>query len=459
MTTLGSRLRELARRLLRRSSPLADDFAAASPRMPFTVVVAPLAGDDEGHEAELLCRALDGRPGLACRRSAVAVPEFQPGDPARPTDTTRALRRLFADERADVVIWGATAHDGLHLNLAAANDDGRWAALALAERLLLPGELDDAASALLEAAVLAAIEPATETRRGQRRDLLEEAMRAAKAAVRRPGLSNRQQAAALAAIGQAAATLALTSDEWHQTAADAFQAALRKLSGRERDEVLEAALLGRLAALHAIRAEGSSDEKHLEAAVAAQRAALEALPRAIFPQDWAMAQYRLGLGLYRLDLRCGRTESLKESFSAFQAALQVFTRAEMPGRWAEVMNNLALALQVYGDQMRSPEVLAKAIEACRAALEVRTREADPLGWAATQNTLGAALFLYDKHGEGTEHLDTAAASLRAAAAVYRSLGAQRLAAVAGKNLARVEGLARERRDRRVAEPGWAAKRE
>ena len=104
------------------------------------------------------------------------------------------------------------------------------------------------------------------------------------------------------------------------------------------------------------------------------------------------------------------------------------------------MNNFAQAAQVLGEQLHNAEVLEKAVNACLGVLEVRLKEEGPLQWAATQNNLGSALFLLGKLTDNQAHLKGAANAFDQALGVYMMLNAEKLAAVANKNLSRVRLL-------------------
>lgn len=437
MKAFSRHLAWLAQLLQRSLAELPPPAAPVPAVRPFSVVLATLDGDSEGEVGKRLAAALDGRKGLLVRPVAAVA-----------ADSARAAR-LLAEEDADLLIWGAVHPKGVTLTLGVPHADAQG---AFPVRLDLPPAVEGPVADMLHGAALAALEPRTEPQRRFLHDLLPPAMANCEAVAKKmpTGLNIRQQVGLVTAYGHLAAAMAAVepAGDWLGKAEGAFAAALKRLPPKDRTPVDEAALLRHLAGVLTAKAERAGTEAAWEAAIAAARAALAALPRVGFPLEWAAEHNRLGVALYRFDLRTGRTELLKEAIGSFQTALQVFTRAEHPRRWAEVANNLAQALQVYGDAIKSVEVLGKAVDACRAVLDIRKREADPLGWAATMNTLGTALFLRDKHADESGHLEEAAETLRAAAEAYRALGLAKLAGLAEKNRGHVERLLKERAERR-----------
>jgi len=421
------------------------------------VLVAPLAGDPEGRLRQHLLQAMTGRAGLAIRavEGVVALPE--PYDGAQLVAAQINARHLLAEHDGDVlVIGGVDPVDGYGLRLA--TPSGEESPFAPANWLGLPAELGAPYGDLLHACLLAAAEPRSEPQRQLISGMLPGLAATVAPLAQKPpmALSPRAQQAVLVTFGHLCAALAAAGNgaEIYDRAADSYRAAMkRKAAGQPP---LESPIIFRhLAAVLTAKAERTDDVQVLEDAAAAWRSAIDGIPRGQFPGEWAALNVRLGQVLYRLDLKTGDTNLLKEAIACYQAALQVFTRSTNAARWGEAMYALALALEVYGDQLKSAEVLERAVAACRVVLEVRTREKSGAAWAAAMNTLGSALFLLDKHGRGTDHLDEAMVTLQSAIDAYKALGALKPAAVAEKNLAHVMRLSKARRDRRVADPGWA----
>ncbi|MBI2236779.1 MAG: hypothetical protein HYU60_07520 [Magnetospirillum sp.] len=462
-----SRLLDMLARLL--GAPPSDatpGAVAAAPREPpvFTVLVAALAGDAEGTAAATLFNALQGRPGLAVKPLPKAFPLDNMEDPAQVAAVILNTRHAVAEENADLLVWGDKGKDGYRLRLATAPlpGDAPLASFGPTTRIELPFDFAEAPGNLLYAALLAAADPATEAQRAGVRKLLPAAAAAVEALAAKPPvqMSMPQQRSVQLIFGHIAAAAALVAAQpeqataWFGKAVESYRSAQRRL--RPTDAGWEAGLIHKhLAAVLTVQAERTKEAAPLlEEAVKEWRSAAETLTRAMMPQEWAAAQMRLGVALYRLDLITGQTELLREALQVLQGTLQVYTRTETPARWAEVMHAVAQVLEVYGDQMKSAEVLTRAADTCRAVCEVRTRERTPLAWAATQNTLGSALFLLDRHGGGGAHLAEAELVLAAALGIFQSHGATGPAKVAARNLAHVRKLAEARRNRQVADPHW-----
>jgi tetratricopeptide (TPR) repeat protein len=428
----------------------------------FTILVAALAGDADGAAAAALNQALAARPAFRVK----AVPRIYQldrlDDPAQVAGVALNTRHAVAEEDADLLVWGDFGKEGYRLRLAtAANDDERAASFGLTTRIELPAELGEGPSSLLYAACLAAVEVPTEAHRNSIRRLMPAAAAGVEALAAKPPvqMSMGQQRSCQLVFGHIAAVNAMVApptetEMWLDKSINAYRQAQRRLA--RTDPSWENGLLHKhIAAVLSIKAERAADPTLLlEESIKEWRNAVECLPRALMPQEWASAQVRLGVALYRLDLKTGQTELLRESVQALQATLQVYSRTETPQRWAEVMHNIAQVLEVYGDQLKNIDVLKRSIDACHSVLEIRTRDRQPLSWAATQNTLGSALFLLDRHSSGAGHLPEAEEALAAALEVFQTHGAKGPAKVAAKNLGHVRKLAESRKPRGGVEPHW-----
>jgi tetratricopeptide (TPR) repeat protein len=171
-----------------------------------------------------------------------------------------------------------------------------------------------------------------------------------------------------------------------------------------------------------IRVEGEAGNRHLVAAVVANRSALEVYTRQQLPQEWAATQNNLGRAL---SAQADRTEGTKgaellaQAVTAYRRALEVRTRQQLPRDWAQTQNNLGTALWAQADRTegtKGADLLAQAVTAYRSALEVYTREQPPQDWATTQNNLGVALRDQAERAEGAR----AAELLAQAVAAYRN---------------------------------------
>jgi tetratricopeptide (TPR) repeat protein len=390
-------------------------------------------------------------PGLGVRPAKVTTePVTADTPPERIAAMAEMGREWLKGAGGDLLIWGEVPPPGttVHLRLvsAIADDDGRPGALALTNTLCLPIGFGADFAPLLHAAALAAAVPANNRRRRARPALLAKVLEPAGAVLRTlPGeLTARERGTLRMAFANAVATVAghLGSADHFQLAAQNYREALEDLSADDApdDWALTQAHLG--AVLH-ILVEHHGGADTLTAAATALRAALQVLTKTAHPRQWAAAQNRLGLVLYRLDAHTGDTELLKGALSAYQSALQVYSRAETPLVWAEVMNNFAQAAQVLGQHLRNPDVIAKAVDACRSALAVRTRSRTPLLWATTQNNLGSALFMLGRLTRNAGDLEDAGKAFGRAQDLYRKQGSRQLAAIAEKNLSRVEAQLRD----------------
>lgn len=445
----------------------AQPQAAAKPTEPpvYTVLVAAMNGDTaDGAGSQQLFKALELKGALKVKPLPRPFQLDNIEDPAAVAAVVTNTRHAVAGENADLLVWGDVSKDGYRLRLAgtALPEDERPGGFGIATRIEIPLNIAEPQLDLLYAAILAAADPTTEVQRAAIRRLLPVAAAPLEPMAAKPpvSLSMGQQRTLQMVYGHVCAACALVvppsqAEDWFRKASDAYHAAEKRIA--RTDPGWESGLIAKhLAVLAMARAERVKDkaQTHLEAAVKHWRAAIETLTRNTMPQEWALAQSRLGSTLYRLDLLTGDSELLREALGALQAAAQVHTRAESPQRWADIMLNIAQVLEVYGDQLRNPEVLKRAVDACHSVLEVRSRERTPLAWAAASNTLGSALFLLDKHGGGIDHLKEAVLVLEEALTVFKAHGAKGSAQVAARNLAHVTKLAEDRKGRAVIDPGW-----
>ncbi len=450
-------LLEVIARMLHRK-PEAPVPAAEPPL--FTLLLADLFEDTGNQELIHLVQVLSPKKviGLRPLRKSFAPPPV----PADLAAVVHGLRQSAATEKADLVIWGDVTRDGCRLRFttAAAADEDRVGVFPPSACLELPAGFGEPAQKLLWAAILAALDGAAPPQKAAARRLLAAAAAEAEPFAAKPPvqMAAAQQRSVQTLFGHIAAQTALgltgpAAMEWFEKSLGSYRAALKRV-GRA-DPAWESGLLHRhIAAILSAKAERNPDPATLSEAVASWRAATEFLPRDRMPHEWAGAQARLGKALLRLDLASGDTDLLRESLQVLQTVLGVYSRTETPQKWAEVMHDTAQVLQVYGDQIRSLDVLRRAVDACDSVLHVWTRDRMPQSWAAVNNTRGTALFLLDKHSEGIEHLDAAADALNGALEVFQGIGATGPASVAARNLARVTGLAAERRGRQIIDPDW-----
>ncbi len=155
------------------------------------------------------------------------------------------------------------------------------------------------------------------------------------------------------------------------------------------------------------------DNDALAEAIVVYRHALDCVPRATAPLDWAMTQNDLGTALGRLGARESGIGRLEEAVSAYRAALSERTRQRVPLDWATTQNNLGNALRTLGERESGTGRLEEAVATFRGALTERTRERVPLDWAMTQNNLGNALTGLGERESGTGRLEEAVTAYRA----------------------------------------------
>lgn len=439
-----------------------EDAALGDGPVPsFQVGVCTVNNDIEGAWTRALATLLEGRQGVSVKVLPFAL-SIDPGadQAAAMAAVMRARQVLAREDTLDLLVWGDVHEDGYSLWFTAAGavDDDRPGGFGPFVSLELAGHLEPPVAEMFHVAVLAAVEPLNEGQKVLQRLCLPSALQQLPPFPDDLPVSWNmdQQRTALVCYGHAVATMAGWEGDadLYDRSADAYRAAIMRLQPENAHGIDEAMLRKHLGGVVMASGERRQDEGFIDYAVGEYRTAVECLFKGSYPQEWASAQNRLGLALYKLDLLTGQSELLKESLAALQAALTVFTRAEQPQRWADVMNNLAQVLQIYGDQMKNADVLGRAVDACRAALEFRSRERAPLAFAASQNSLGTALFLLDKHSRTNEHREEAEEAFGTALEVYRALGATRQAAVAVKNLSHLQKLEKGRGERQASLPDW-----
>ncbi len=422
-----------------------------------------LAGDEEGHrQARHMVAALGRQKGFKIRlmKKILATGTTPPAgrEFAAATATARAW---LGQAGADLLIWGEAQNTEPSITLrfvaAIAEDADRPGDFDPSLPLCLPMNFPVELAPVVAAIALAAAAPREPGKILGRRKALLRALEAATPIVHDlpQDLTSVERATVQLCFGNAAATASVLqgSSGLFRLSAQLYRSALANLTGSGQAELRAIALKQNGAVLQAL-ADAHGDRQLMEAAADSYQAALKVLTLEEFPQEWATTQARLGVTLYKLFLKENDTQLLKRALAAFQDSLQVFTRATTPFRWAEIMNNFAQAAQHLGEEMRNAEVLEKACGACRASLEVRTRADAPMLWAQTQNTLGSALFFLGKMSGETGHLLAAAYAIGQAHDYYVDIGAGKLAAVARKNLARLEPLLDRPEKPQVPEMKW-----
>jgi tetratricopeptide (TPR) repeat protein len=154
--------------------------------------------------------------------------------------------------------------------------------------------------------------------------------------------------------------------------------------------------------------------KRLQAAIAANTAALLEITRDRSPREWALTQMSLGNALQSLGEREPYADHLNAAIAAYTSALQEITRDRSPQEWALTQMNLGNALRWMGEREQSTAWIEAAIEAYQAALSEFNRHLVPLDWARAQMNLGNAMHILGRSKVGTSLLDAAVAAYSAA---------------------------------------------
>ncbi len=419
---------------------------------PLEICIAPLEGEEGPGQTKLIAGAFEKRKGLKIRSAKSGPADLEHAETPYEMGTTAInARKWLLARNADLLVWGDIPSPGatlrLHFISTVEDLDDKPGCFSLCNVLYLPINFAPELGDLLTFVSLAALTPRDAGKSQFHQAAMLTALEAALPTAQRlpTDLTTHEQAAIKLCFGSALALLAHLrgAGELYQVAAQYLNGALETL--KEDNHKTEWALAQRqLGAVLLILGDQANDPEVLEKAADALRSGLRVLNKNDFPVEWASSQHRLGQVLYKIYLTNHDPELIKWALAAHQDALQVFSRAVSPDLWAEIMNNFALAAQELGSQMQSEEVLKKAADACRGTLEIRTREKTPLLWAATQNNLGTALFLLGGLSKEQEHFAGALEAFEAAHDVYSAQGAAQMAAIAQKNIARVEPLLNER---------------
>ncbi len=441
--------------LLRRI--LKPEFADVYDRLD--VRISALEGEGGEQAAQHLISELSKRRGIRARAmNAKVALDFESDPVAAMRDLKKASERWLLDQGGDVVVWGAVVPGGqfVHLRFFVREDpsvdqfrmgDG-WTLL------ILPMPLDMAASHRLHAVLLAALRTKQAGKLLTVRRDLDVLLLDAREQVLKdvPGLdplSRAEERATVARTFASAIRFKRRADD-AQTAMSLFDTALETFSAEKTP--LEWAFAHRdRAFLGQFIAERTNDTSALEMSINDLEDALKVIGPNTFPHDWAAMNNRLGLALYRLDFDNGDAETLEHALHAFKNALTVYDRKSTPNEWAEAMGHFGQVALVIGRENRDPSMLLQAVEACNAVVSARDRRNMPLHWASAQNNLGSALFLYGRVAGDTSALEGARDAFRTARAIYVEKGAERLAAVAEKNLGHVD-KAMSRRKKRDTPP-------
>lgn len=275
---IGANYRRVSRWIKARDLPPAEGSH-------FTILVADLAGDNNGRQTRHVVRALQKQEGFRARQYGRALACDDHGDvAANIAKAEEEGRRWLRDQNADLLVWGEVVSENKVLELRFLASGGQSQASGtsypLQERTLeLPQDFEKNFGDVLVAIGMAALAPATEQAGRFLVTLLEPAVGKVKRVLDNPPafLGADRLAQMKGAYGNAAAVLG----------------------------------------------EQSGEADWLEEAVTAYRAALEVRTRERVPLDWAMTNNNLGAALQTLGEREEGTARLEEAVSAFRAALPV----------------------------------------------------------------------------------------------------------------------------------------
>ena len=190
-------------------------------------------------------------------------------------------------------------------------------------------------------------------------------------------------------------------------------------------------------------ARSRKDVAAMDVAIKRYQSVSDTLSRDANRFDWARAQVRRAIALYKLASMVPEKTAthLKASASAFEEALTIYDRSAMPHRWAEIMSHYGVTQMALGGYGSSNAMLQQSITTFRKVLEVRKRDQQPEQWAQTMNNLGAACFGLAKRTKEEHLLEEAARCFEGAGKNYRKIpGNRKRVRVIANNLARVRAM-------------------
>lgn len=442
------------------SEPSADDSSTgeARPVASGPTVVSALIADMDGAAGRditaSLAEIMADCPGLSVKLARKKLKPHVDSDSLVEKLAASGIlgRSWLADEDADVLVWGeAIGTEGaaaIRFLPAAMDAEGKTGTFGLGDSLELPAGFGREFGDVAAASTIAAAVAVKSENEGTLGAVLNSAVGRVSGYVESPppGLTISQSVSLLTCIGNCFAALwRIDGGDAHlERAVKIYELALESFS-RADMPIPYALIQNHLAATFEARAGMDGDSAHLEAAAKAYQAVAAVLGTVEHAQDWAFAQNRLGMILYRLAIRRDSDPSyLKASVKALDQARYVFTPDDAPDRWAEVTNQIGVAMLALGTQVAGTEALERSVNSFREALEIRRKDAAPLLWAQTANNLGAASFALFRRNNDTALLEEAIDRFEGAHAVYSRFKKERTVTVIEKNLARARSLLRQR---------------
>ena len=407
---------------------------------PIDVRVMPFLDEDEVDHSKTILQALEKLEGIKVRmlRKEVlseTVPEL-----------AQEMQELREQTTADMIVWGAVPELGttlhIHFCVAPPQDEDYAGMASPTATLTLPADFEDGLISTLRLCVLMAIPLKDAEKIKYAQGLLPGFLSEAQAAMRELpfDLTTVERSHVQMFYANALATIAHQSSilDMYMDAETAYNAALKGVS--RTDNPLDWAMMQKsLAIVEMTRAErADSDATLLQSAIQALKAALQVLNVEETPLVWAACQSRLATALYRLDLKSGETNGIKQAVVTYQAALKVYSPARTPQLWAEVISGLSLTCQVLGAETTNEALVEKAIAFGRSALEARKALGVPMPLAAAYNTLGSALYQKGKMSGEHDFMEEALTTFAAARDLYFQIGSQKLSDIAEKNMQRAE---------------------
>ncbi len=162
---IGRLLKNLNFRRLKRGIQARDLQPAAGTH--FTILIADLAGDEDGKQTRYVAGALEGQPGLQASQFGRVLAVKDHGDLAgNLAAAAREGREWLEQQNADILIWGEVAKTDHVLRLRflsrAAEGDETAKGYVFDEALELPPEFGVDFGQVLYMTALSAVGPATE---------------------------------------------------------------------------------------------------------------------------------------------------------------------------------------------------------------------------------------------------------------------------------------------------------
>ena len=355
---------------------------------------------------------------------------------------------VLAEEECQVLIWGEMEDMGTVARLRFISNngaDGQAVVFGIGDTLDLPRPMPDGAGDVVRAVAAAIALPIAGGARRELLDRLRKHLTAADKALEAlpADVHTENRIAITSAIGIAHATAFRFGAKKNLPAALKNFEAASALANAEAQPGAWAIVQTHLGAALEADAKLRKDPLAMMAAIERYKTVSDGLGRDQYGYDWALANMRRALALYKLASMVPEktTTHLKDAVSAFEEALTVYDRNVMPDRWADVMSHLGVAQMALGGFGANNAMLQQSVSTFRKVMEIRKRETVPLLWAQMANNLGAACFALAKRTEDEHLLEEAARNFERAIIVFREVrGYKKRAAVISNNLQRVRHM-------------------